>query len=177
MFIIKQPDSVGASVRSSKVCNAAQSFTVRTSQREVGWQSRSCYRRASVFDELQHQYHTVCSQGPWKTCQIHLCLRGECNTLQKGFMLGTCEVRPETEHTGSLTSSSSVLAYTVSGFGGRTKGSTNVERGLHPTFLNQTKLVKVTNNHQLLCTSPQERLHVRAFASADKQKCSRVGQK
>ena len=40
-----------------------------------------------------------------------------------------------------------------------------------------TKLIKVTDNHQLLCTSPQEPLPAVGIASADKQKCSRVGQK
>ena len=36
---------------------------------------------------------------------------------------------------------------------GRTQSSTNVERELHPTFTDQTKLDQVTDNHQLLCTS------------------------
>ena len=35
-------------------------------------------------------------------------------TLQKGLILGTCEVQAETGHTGSLMSSSSGLVYTVS---------------------------------------------------------------
>ena len=61
--------------------------------------------------------------------------------------------------------------------GGRTQSSTNVERRVFPTLLNQTKFGKITDNHQLLCTSPQEPLSVGGIASADKQKCSRVGQK
>ena len=54
----------------------------------------------------------MCSQGHATPIRFHLCLHGECDTLQKGVLLGTCEVRPETGHTGSLTSSSSGLAYT-----------------------------------------------------------------
>ena len=61
--------------------------------------------------------------------------------------------------------------------GDRTQSSINVERGLHPTFPSQTKLDQVTHNHQLLCTSSQEPLPVGGTASADKQKCSRTGQK
>ena len=41
----------------------------------------------------------------------------------------------------------------------------------------QTKLDQVTHNCQLLYTSPKESLPVRGIASADKQKCNRVGQK
>ena len=44
--------------------------------------------------------------------------------------------------------------------GGLTQSRTDIERGLHPTFSNQTKLDRVTDNHQLLCTSPQEPLPV-----------------
>ena len=61
--------------------------------------------------------------------------------------------------------------------GGLTQSSTNVERGLYPTFPNQTQLDQVIHNHQLLCTSSQEPLPVGGIASAEKQKCSRVGQK
>ena len=61
--------------------------------------------------------------------------------------------------------------------GGQTQSSTNVERRVHPTFPNQTNLDQVTHNHQLLCKSPQEPLPVGGIASADKQKCNRIGQK
>ena len=61
--------------------------------------------------------------------------------------------------------------------GGQTRSGTNVESELHPPFPNQTKLDQVTDNHQLLCTSSQEPPPVGSIASADKQKCSRVGQK
>ena len=56
--------------------------------------------------------------------------------------------------------------------GGRTQSSRNVERGLHLTYPDQT-----THNHELLCTSSQEPLLIGSIASADQQKCSRVGQK
>ena len=39
--------------------------------------------------------------------------------------------------------------------GCQTKGLTNVERVLHPPFLEQTKLDKVTDYHKLLCKAPQ----------------------
>ena len=41
----------------------------------------------------------------------------------------------------------------------------------------QTEFVKVTDTHQLLCISPQVCLPVGGIASADQQKCSRIGQK
>ena len=37
------------------------------------------------------------------------------HSVQKGLILGSCEVRPETGHTGSFTSGSSGATYTVSG--------------------------------------------------------------
>ena len=57
--------------------------------------------------------------------------------------------------------------------GGWTLGSMNVEGGLHPPFPVLTKLDKVTENHQLLCTSSQEPLPVRGIISAYGQRCSR----
>ena len=61
--------------------------------------------------------------------------------------------------------------------GCRTKGHTNVERGLYPPFPNQTKLEKISDHHKLLCQSPHEPLPVGGITSAFEQKCSRVGQK
>ena len=61
--------------------------------------------------------------------------------------------------------------------GSRTQSGSDVKRGLHSTFLNQTKLDKVTNNNQLLCTSSQETLPVGGIASADKQELCRIGRK
>ena len=62
-------------------------------------------------------------------------------------------------------------------FGGRTQSNTNVERRVHPTFPDQTKLDQKPHNCQLLCKSPQEPLPVGGIASADKQKCKSVGLK
>ena len=50
--------------------------------------------------------------------------------------------------------------------GGETLGSTNVEGGLHSPFPVKTKLDKVTQNYQLLCTSSQEPILVRSITSA-----------
>ena len=61
--------------------------------------------------------------------------------------------------------------------GGWTKGLTNAERGLHPPLPDQTKLVKVTDHHKLLCKSPQVPLPGGGIASVFEQKCSRAGQK
>ena len=58
--------------------------------------------------------------------------------------------------------------------GSWTLGSTNVEGGLHSPFPVQTKLDKVTENHQLLCTSSQEPIPVRGITSAYGQRCSRA---
>ena len=60
---------------------------------------------------------------------------------------------------------------------GRAKGCINVERRLYTAFSDQTNLVQVTKSSQLLCKSPQESRPGGVIASADKQKCSRVGQK
>ena len=46
---------------------------------------------------------------------------------------------------------------------------------LHPTFPEQTKLDKVTDNHQLLCTSSQEPLPVGGIAPGIGQKSSISG--
>ena len=58
---------------------------------------------------------------------------------------------------------------------GKSKCSSNVEGGLHTTFSDQTKFDQVSKGCQLLCTSSQEPRPGRSIASADKQKCSRVG--
>ena len=50
--------------------------------------------------------------------------------------------------------------------GGWTLGSTNVEGGLQSPFPVKTKLDKVTQNYQLLCTSSQEPILVRSITSA-----------
>ena len=50
--------------------------------------------------------------------------------------------------------------------GGWTLGSTNIEGGLHSPFPVNTKLDKVTQNFQLLCTSSQEPILVRGITSA-----------
>ena len=60
---------------------------------------------------------------------------------------------------------------------GRTQSNTNVERRVHPTFPDQTKLDQKTHTCQLLCKSPQEPLPVGCIVSADKQECKRVGHK
>ena len=61
--------------------------------------------------------------------------------------------------------------------GGWTLGSTNVEGGLHSPFPVKTKLDKVTQNYQLLCTSSQEPILVRGITSAYGQRCSRASSK
>ena len=48
---------------------------------------------------------------------------------------------------------------------------------LHPPLSDPAKLDKVTDNHKLLCQSPQEPLPGGGIASAYEQKCSRAGQK
>ena len=60
---------------------------------------------------------------------------------------------------------------------GRIQSSANVERRVHLTLPNQTLSYQVIDNHQLLCTFSQEPQPGRGIASADEQKCCRVGQK
>ena len=50
--------------------------------------------------------------------------------------------------------------------GGRIKGFTNTETGLHPPFSNQTKSVKISDHHKLTCKSPQALLPGGGIASA-----------
>ena len=59
--------------------------------------------------------------------------------------------------------------------GGRAQSSSYVKRRVHPTLPNQTKLDQVTDGSQLLCKSPQEQLPAGGIASADKEKCNRIG--
>ena len=59
--------------------------------------------------------------------------------------------------------------------GGWTLGSTSVEGGLHSPFPVQTKLDKVTEYHQLLCTSSQEPIPGRGITSAYGLRRSRAG--
>ena len=57
----------------------------------------------------------------------------------------------------------------------RSKGSSNIERGLHPHLPGPAKTHKVSNSHKLLCQSPQEKLPVGGITSAYRKKRSRTG--
>ena len=63
----------------------------------------------------------------------------------------------------------------LAGSRGRSENSSNLERGLHPSFPDPANSYKVSNCRKLLCQSPQEQLPVGGITSAYRQKCSGTG--
>ena len=111
--------------------------------------------RAATKERRKSGY---CKKSAIKICeQCFLCRSIVfCKTCTKCCTKSACrgQAEPVLENLGNLRS--------------RTQSGTNIERGLHPTFPNQTKLDQVTHNHQLLCASLQEPLAVGGIVSADK---------
>ena len=60
----------------------------------------------------------------------------------------------------------------LAGSTGRSENSSNLERGLHPSFPDPANSYKVSNCRKPLCQSPQEQLPVGGITSAYRQKCS-----
>ena len=60
-------------------------------------------------------------------------------------------------------------------FGGRSKGCSNPQRGLHPPLSDPAKTGKISHGRKLLCQSPQEQLPVGGITSAYRQKSHRTG--
>ena len=71
----------------------------------------------------------------------------------------------------------SELLENLAGFGRRSKGSSNPQRGLHPPLSDPAKTSKVSHRHKLLCQSPEEQLPTGGITSAYRQKCSRDSKK
>ena len=69
---------------------------------------------------------------------------------------------------------SKVLA-NLAGSRGRSENSSNLERGLHPSFPDPANSYKVSYCRKPLCQSPQEQLPVGGITSAYRQKCSGTG--
>ena len=65
----------------------------------------------------------------------------------------------------------------LGGSGCRSKSSSNVETGLHPPLLDQTKSVQISHCRKPVCQSPQEQLPVGGIATAYRQKCYRTSSK
>ena len=86
-----------------------------------------------------------------------------CNKCQKCCLKSTC--RGQT----------SKLLANLAGSGGRSENSSNLERGLHPSFSDPAKTYKVSDCRKPLCQSPQEQLPVAGITSAYRQKCNRTG--
>ena len=63
----------------------------------------------------------------------------------------------------------------LAGSRGRSENSSNLERGLHPSFPDPANSYKVSNCCKPLCQSPQEQLPVGGITSAYRQKCSGTG--
>ena len=110
-----------------------------------------------------------------KTSVIKIC--GQCFLCRSIVFCQTCTKCPKCCTKSACRGQTKSVLGNLGSLGGRTQSSTNVEGGLYPIFPDQTKLDQVTDNHQLLCISSQEPLPVGGIASADKQKCSIVGQK
>ena len=83
-----------------------------------------------------------------------------CNKCQKCCFKSAC--RGQT----------SKLLANLAGSGGRSKGCSNPERGLHPPLSDPAKTHKVCHSHKLLWQSPQEQLPAGGITSAYRQKCS-----
>ena len=63
----------------------------------------------------------------------------------------------------------------LAGSRGWSENSSNLERGLHPSFPDPANSYKVSNCRKPLCQSPQEKLPVGGITSAYRQKCSGTG--
>ena len=117
----------------------------------------------------------ACKSGCCKTSVIKIC--EQCFLCRSIVFCQICTKCPNCCKTYISRGQAESVFGNLGSLGGQTKGCGNVERGLHPPLPDQTKPNKVADHHKLLCTSPQEPLPVGGIVLADKQKCSRVGQK
>ena len=140
-----------------------------------------CCQSVANLNSVVNHAHIVQEQTQRKG--IHIAIVRQCQSLKYvnnvSCLDQLCSVKlaPNVPQNLSVWGQTKPVLENLGSLGGRTQSSTNVERGLHLTFPDQTKLDQVTYNHQLLCTSSQKPLPVGGTVSDDKQKCSRVGQK
>ena len=87
----------------------------------------------------------------------------------------TCGQCPSCCKNSACRVQASKLLANLAGSRDRSQNSSNLKRGLHPSFLDPANSYKVSNCRKPLCQSPQEQLPVGGITSAYRQKCSGTG--
>ena len=90
-------------------------------------------------------------------------------------MCPTCCQCPSCCKNSACRVQTSKLLANLAGSRCRSENSSNLERGLHPSFLDPANSYKVSNCRKPLCQSPQGQLPVGGITSAYRQKCSGIG--
>ena len=88
-----------------------------------------------------------------------------------------CHKCPNCCHKSSCRGKTSAVLGKVGNSGCEPKSYQNTERGLHPSLPVQTQPNQVTNGHQQICKPPKTVLPFGGTDSANKQECSRTGNK
>ena len=88
-----------------------------------------------------------------------------------------CHKCPNCCHKSSCRGKTSTVLEKVGNSGCESKSYQNTERGLHPSLPVQTQPNQVTNGHQQICKPPKTGLPFGGTDSANKQECSRTGNK
>ena len=101
----------------------------------------------------------------------------QCSLCRSIVFCQTCTKCPKCCTKSACRGQTKSVLGNLESLGGRTQSSTNVEGYTVPFQSRPNFTEKVTDNHQLLYISTQEPLPVGGITSADKGKCSRVGQK
>ena len=104
---------------------------------------------------------------------IKICQR--CFFCHSIVLCPTCGQCPSCCKNPACRVQTSKLLANLAGARGRFENSSNLERGLHPSFPDLANSYKVSDCRKPLCQSPQEQLPVGGITSAYRQKCSRIG--
>ena len=134
---------------------------------------KCCFSCTFCFRAARKERHKS-SYFKTKRSEIKMC--EQCFLCRSIVFCQTCTKCPTCTKSDCWSQTKPVLG-NLGNLGGQSQSNTNVERRVHPTLPNQTKLDQKTHNCQLLYKSPQEPLPVGGIASAHKQKCNRVGHK
>ena len=86
-----------------------------------------------------------------------------------------CNKCPQCCHKSACRGQTAKVLEKVVKFRGRSEGSSNHQRGLHPPLPDPAKLIKSSHSHKLLWQSSQKPQTVRGITSAYGQKCHRTG--
>ena len=101
----------------------------------------------------------------------------KCFLCHSVVLCQTCNMCPKCCSKSACQGQTSKFLENIAGSRCRSESSSNLERGLHPSFPDPAKSYKVSLSHKLLCQSSQEQLPVRGITSAYRQKCPRAGPK